>query len=91
MVFMTERGLLLGAIVACMASASAADEHAINPEPELLPAGLVQAATREVCTTSDWGFDEVRTQCDVQVLSARRSNPALKGICTTYYGNRTCY
>ena len=88
---MTKHRLLLGAIIVCLASASAADEHAINSQPELLTAGLVPVASREVCTTSEWGFDEVRTQCDVHVLPARRSNPALKGICTTYYGNRTCY
>lgn len=88
---MAKHALLLGVIIVCMASASAADEHAINPEPELLAAGLAPAATREVCTTGEWGFDEVRTQCEVEVLPARRGNPALKGICTTYYGNRTCY
>lgn len=88
---MAKHGLLLCVIIVCMASASAAEEHAINPEPELLSAGLVPAATREVCTTSEWGFDEIRTACEMEVLPARRGNPALKGICTTYYGRRTCY
>jgi hypothetical protein len=46
---------------------------------------------RETCEQMDWSFDGVRTECRYETLPVRRANPALKGICTIYYGNRTCY
>ena len=65
-------------------------EHAfvpeIEPEPEYLP-----VVTREVCTVSEWAFDDVRTDCRMEVLPRAPGNPALRGICTTRYGLRTCY
>jgi hypothetical protein len=54
-------------------------------------AGAVAAATREVCTEISWGYDGVRTDCRFKVLAAEAPNPALKGLCTTYYGRRTCH
>ncbi len=57
-----------------------------GPKPELVP-----VAMREVCTVSEWAYDEVRTDCRMEVLPPRRSNPALRRICTTRYEQRTCY
>ena len=75
----------LAAIVA-MVSLAAHAEHAVAPE-----AGLVAASTREICTEIAWGYDGVRSDCRFQTLAGREPNPALKGICTTFYGRRTCY
>jgi hypothetical protein len=61
-------------------------EHDVAPEAKLVP-----AVTREVCTTAQWGYDAVRTDCRMEVRAAPTTNPALRGICTTYYGRRTCY
>jgi len=41
--------------------------------------------------TSAWGYGEVRTNCRTEPVPVRRDDPALSGICTTYYGRRTCY
>ena len=58
----------------------------IGPDAKVVP-----VAMREVCTISEWGYDEVRRDCRLETLPPRRSNPALRGICTTRYGQRTCY
>ncbi|MGH6866806.1 MAG: hypothetical protein ACREDO_11710 [Methyloceanibacter sp.] len=58
------------------------------PEPE---ATFQRAAMREVCTTSEWEFGEIRTDCRTEYLRPSKGNPALDGICTTYYGHRTCH
>ena len=67
-------------------AAQAAFATEIEHDPKLVP-----VAMREVCTFSEWGYDEVRTDCRMETLPPRRSNPALRGICTTRYGQRTCY
>jgi len=77
--------VLFAAMVA-MLGGTAQAEHANAPEANLLP-----AVTQEVCTTALWGYDEVRTDCRMEVRAAPKTNPALRGICTTYYGLRTCY
>ena len=69
-----------------MVSLTAHAEHAVAPE-----ASLVAASTREICTEIAWGYDGVRTDCQFKVLATETTNPALKGICTTFYGRRTCY
>ncbi len=74
------------ALTVSMVSWTAHAEHAIAPEAKLVP-----AVTREVCTESVWGFDTIRTDCRVEVRAAPQPNPALKGICTIYYGQRTCH
>lgn len=78
------------AFVVLLLGGAAQAEHAfvpvIEPPPELLP-----VATREVCIVSEWGYDEVRTDCRVEVLPPRPGNPALRGVCTTRYGQRNCY
>jgi hypothetical protein len=76
------------ALAVLLLGSAARAEHAIAPEVE---AEVVAVVTHEVCTTSEWGFGAVRTACRVEVLPAARGNPALKGICTTYYGRRTCH
>lgn len=80
---MVRRALL--ATMVAMVSWAAQAEHAVAPEAKLVP-----AVTREVCTESVWGFDEIRTDCRVEVRAAPEPNPA-KGICTIYYGRRTCH
>ena len=77
------RRALLAAVVA-MASWAAQAEHAVAPDAKLVPAVTV-------CTESVWGFDEIRTDCRVEVRAAPQPNPALKGICTIYYGRRSCH
>jgi hypothetical protein len=52
---------------------------------------LVPAAMREVCTTGEWGFDEIRTDCRAEPIPVRRADPALRGVCVTRYGQRICY
>jgi len=52
---------------------------------------LVPAATREVCTTLELGFGEIRTDCRMQPISVRAEDPALRGLCITRYGQRRCY
>ena len=79
------RRVLFAAMVALL-SGTAQAEDAIAPEANLLP-----VVTQEVCTTAQWGYDAVRTDCRMEVRAAPTTNPALKGICTTYYGRRTCY
>lgn len=77
--------VLFAAMVAMLGGAAQA-EHAIAPEANLLP-----VVTQEVCTTALWGYDAVRTDCRMEVRAAPKTNPALRDICTTYYGRRTCY
>ncbi len=77
--------VLFAAMVALL-GATAQAEHAITPEAKLLP-----VVTQEVCTSALWGYDEVRTDCRTEVRAAPKVNPALRGICTIYYGRRTCH
>lgn len=59
--------------------------------PSELDLYVVPAATREVCTTRDWGFGEVQTDCRMKPVPVRREDPALSGLCITRYGHRICY
>lgn len=59
--------------------------------PPELDVYVVPAATREVCTTLTWGYDEVRTDCRITPVPVRREDPALRGVCVTRYGQRTCH
>ena len=77
--------VLFAAMVAMLGGIAHA-EDAVAPEANLVP-----VVTREVCTTALWGFDEIRTDCRTVVRAAAKPSPALKGICTIYYGRRTCY
>lgn len=81
---MMKRVVFAGLVVAISGTAQA--EHAVAPEGELVP-----VVTREICDVAEWGYDQVRTECRVEVLPAPKANPALSGICTIYYGRRTCH
>ncbi len=78
---------IICAAVAVMLSTAAQAQHAIQPdEPSYQPVGV-----REVCSTMDFGFGEIRTDCRTEELAPAKGDPALKGICTIYYGRRSCY
>jgi len=59
--------------------------------PSELDVYLVPAATREVCDTIAYGGGDARTECRTEPLPVRAENPALRGLCITRYGRRTCY
>jgi hypothetical protein len=46
---------------------------------------------REVCSTTDFGYGEIRTECRTEAIAPAKADPALKGVCTIYYGRRSCY
>jgi hypothetical protein len=83
---MVRRVLFAGLVALLSGTAQAEPERAIAPEGAVLP-----VVTREVCTTMLWGFDEIRSDCRAETRPAPKDNPALKGICTIYYGRRTCH
>lgn len=83
---MLKRVVLVGFVAMLSFTAQAEPDHAIAPEANLLP-----VVRQEVCMTGPWGYDEVRTDCRMEMRAAPKPNPALRGICTTYYGRRTCY
>lgn len=79
--------LVLAAVLGIVWGAAApAEQHAVAAEADLVP-----AATQEICTATDWGLDGVRIDCRTAVRQAPVDNPALKGICTIYYGRRICH
>ena len=39
----------------------------------------------------DFGYGEIRTECRTGAIAPAKADPALKGICTIYYGRRSCY
>ena len=59
--------------------------------PSELDLYIGPAATREVCTTLELGFGEIQTDCRMKPVPIRAENPALRGLCITRYGRRTCY
>jgi hypothetical protein len=83
---MLKRVVLAGFIVALGGAAQAGQNPAAKADPSLVP-----VVTHEVCTTTNWGFGEIRTTCRTETSPAPKANPALTGICTTLYGRRTCY
>ncbi|MCJ7528194.1 MAG: hypothetical protein MUO37_08820 [Methyloceanibacter sp.] len=83
---MLKRVIFAGCIAMLCGTAQAEPEHAIAPEGAVLP-----VVTREICTTMLWGSDEIRSDCRTETRAAPKDNPALKGICTIYYGRRTCH
>ena len=80
--------VVLAGFIAVLGGAAQAEQAQrwVTQDGNVLP-----AATREVCTTSNWGFGEIRTECRTEALPLAQVNPALKGICTTYYGRRICH
>jgi hypothetical protein len=84
--------LLAGIVFAFIGGAACAGHGVVPDEPQPVPYEPVAAeGYRETCEQMDWGFDGVRTECRYEWLPVRQVNPALKGICTIYYGTRTCY
>ena len=68
-------------------AAQAEPEHAVTPEASLVP-----VVTREVCTTTIGA--STRNPADGLPDGGEpgaKGNPALEGVCTIYYGRRTCY
>lgn len=59
--------------------------------PRELDVYLVETASREICDTFSFGGGDVRTECRTEPLPVRAENPALRGLCITRYGRRTCY
>lgn len=59
--------------------------------PSKLEVHLIETGRREVCDTFDFGDGDVRTECRTEPLRVWAENAALRGICITRYGNRTCY
>ena len=59
--------------------------------PSELDLYMVPAATREVCTTRDWDYGEVETDCRFTPVPVRQAESAPRGVCVTRYGQRICY
>jgi predicted transglutaminase-like cysteine proteinase len=80
--------IICAAVAAMLSTAAQAQtQHAIEADESIYqPAGI-----REACSTMAWGVGEIRTDCRYEALAPEKTNPALKGICTIYYGRRTCY
>jgi hypothetical protein len=81
---MMKRVLFAGLVASIGGVAQA--EHAVAPE-----GGLVPVVTREICDVAECGYDQVRTDCRTEVRPVAKPNPALSGICTIYYGHRSCH
>jgi hypothetical protein len=81
---MMKRVLFAGLVASISGMAQA--EHAVAPEGDFVP-----VVTREICDVAAWGYDQVRTDCRSEVLPVEKPNPALSGICTIYYGRRSCH
>jgi hypothetical protein len=75
------------AALAAMLTTTAQAEHAIEADESIYQ----PASMRGACSTMDWGVGEIRTACHYEALAPEKDNPALNGLCTTYYGRRTCY
>jgi hypothetical protein len=81
---MMKRVLFAGLVASISGVAQA--EHAVAPEGDLVP-----VVTREICDVAEWGYDQVRADCRTEVRPVAKPNPALSGICTIYYGRRSCH
>jgi hypothetical protein len=83
-----------GVVLFALTGAAWADGHTIKPDqPEEVVSYETAAAEGywETCEQMEWGYGGVRTECRTEALPPRPINPAFKGICLTYYGDRTCY
>ena len=90
---MGQRIIFAAVAVAAMLGTAAQADHAIQIEQSSsVDEGSYQpVGMREVCSTMDFGYGEIRTDCRTEAIAPARADPALKGICTIYYGRRTCY
>jgi hypothetical protein len=78
--------MLAGCLALFGGAALAEDTPPATPQTDVVP-----VVTREVCTTTDYGIGEIRTECRSETIPAAKADPRMKGICTTLYGKRTCY
>jgi hypothetical protein len=69
-----------------MLSGTAQAKHAVAPEADLVP-----VVAQEIGDFAEWRYDQVRTDCRIEVRPAPKPNPALSGICALYYGRHTCH
>ncbi|HZP09317.1 hypothetical protein [Methyloceanibacter sp.] len=79
------------AALAAMICTSAHAEHAIGADEPGYETAYQPAGVREVCSTTNFGYGEIRTDCRTLPIAPAKADPALTGICTIYYGRRTCY
>ncbi len=79
------------AALAALICTAAHAEHAIDIDEPSYQAAFQPAGVREVCSTMDFGYGEIRTDCRTTAITPAKPDPALTGICTIYYGRRTCY
>ena len=69
-----------------------AAERAVSKSQSSLPQSVDEPAPNPVEDCTELIFDDVvRTHCRYGTLPVNKGNPALRGICTTLYGVRTCY
>ena len=69
-----------------------AAERAVSKSQSSLPQSVDEVAPNPVEDCTELIFDDVvRTHCRYGTLPVNKGNPALRGICTTLYGVRTCY
>lgn len=59
--------------------------------PSEMDVYVVQTATREVCRTMTYGDGDIWKECRSEPIVEREPDPALRGVCITRYGERTCY
>jgi hypothetical protein len=83
-----------GVVLLVLTTLAWADGHATTTDQAEEAMSYETAAAegyRETCEQMEWGYGGVRTECRTEALPPRQLNPAFKGICLTYYGDRTCY
>jgi hypothetical protein len=78
--------IVFAAALAMVTGTAHAEPAGPTDGPSYQPVG-----TREVCSTTDFGYGEIRTECRTEAIAPAKADPALKGICTIYYGRRSCY
>lgn len=78
--------IVFAAALAMVTGTAHAEPADSTDGPSYQPVGM-----REVCSTTDFGYGEIRTECRTEAIAPAKADPALKGICTIYYGRRSCY
>jgi len=78
--------IVFAAALAMVTGTAHAEPASPTDGPSYQPVGM-----REVCSTTDFGYGEIRTECRTEAIAPAKADPALKGICTIYYGRRSCY
>jgi len=78
--------IVFAAALAMVTGTAHAESAGPTDGPSYQPVGM-----REVCSTIDFGYGEIHTECRTEAVAPSKADPALKGICTIYYGRRSCY